>query len=320
MNDSLSVSNTASFKDYLAIARLDHWFKNVFMLPGLFLAMIAYPTAVTLDLVINVVLGVLATCFVASANYVINEWLDAPFDKFHPIKKNRPSVANGLQGKVVYMEYALFAIAGLGLAWTINLPFFLAALLLFVMGIIYNVRPMRSKDRMYVDVLSESINNPIRLALGWFLIVSTVMPPSSMLVAYWMGGAFLMAIKRFSEYRFINDPELAGLYRKSFKSYNEVRLIVSVFFYALTCTFFLGIFLVKNRIELLLSFPLFALLFAWYLKMAFEPNSDVQRPEKLYKHYNFMIFIVFLSAALFALFYFDIEPLHYFLEKTFQID
>ena len=25
-----------------------------------------------------------------SANYVINEWLDAPYDKYHPTKKNRP--------------------------------------------------------------------------------------------------------------------------------------------------------------------------------------------------------------------------------------
>jgi len=27
----------------------------------------------------------------ASSNYVINEMLDAPFDRLHPTKKNRPS-------------------------------------------------------------------------------------------------------------------------------------------------------------------------------------------------------------------------------------
>ena len=30
------------------------------------------------------------TCMIASANYVINEWLDARFDKYHPTKKNAP--------------------------------------------------------------------------------------------------------------------------------------------------------------------------------------------------------------------------------------
>jgi hypothetical protein len=34
-------------------------------------------------------------------------------------------------------------------------------------GIFYNVRPMRTKDRAYLDVISESINNPLRLMIGW---------------------------------------------------------------------------------------------------------------------------------------------------------
>ena len=75
------------------------------------------------------------------------------------------------------------------------------------MGIIYNVRPIRSKDRIYLDVLSESINNPLRLLLGWSAVLAGMLPPSSILMAYWMGGAFLMAVKRYAEYRFINDPE-----------------------------------------------------------------------------------------------------------------
>ena len=318
MNNTISISRKAGWKEYLALARIDHWFKQVFMLPGIFLALIAYPTQFSWPTLLTIVLGVLATSLVASSNYVINEWLDAPFDKFHPVKKNRPSVVANLKKNLVYIEYISIAVIGLGLAALISMPFFLGCLLLFVMGVLYNVKPFRTKDRPYLDVLSESINNPIRLALGWFLIAPEILPPSSMMVAYWMGGAFLMGTKRFAEYRFINDPEQAGLYRRSFKYYNEVRLLISVFFYALTCTFFLGIFLVKNRIELLLSFPLFSLMFAWYLDMAFRPNSTVQRPEKLYKHYKFMIFLVLFGLTLLGLFYFDIPALNYFLQKTFQ--
>jgi 4-hydroxybenzoate polyprenyltransferase len=259
---------------------------------------------------------------VASANYVINEWLDAPFDKYHPVKKNRPSVVSGLEARYVYMEYALLAVVGLSLAFSISVPFFGMAFFLLVMGFLYNVKPFRTKDRMFLDVISESINNPIRLALGWFIIVpaapEVLFPPSSMMVAYWMGGAFLMGAKRFAEYRFINDPEVAGLYRKSFKHYNEINLLVSIFFYALTCTFFLGIFLVKHRIELLVSFPMFAFLFSWYLHLAFRKDSTVQRPEKLYKHDKFMAFLVLFTVSLFVLFYVDIPWLHYFLEQTFE--
>ena len=97
----------------------------------------------------------------------------------------------------------------------------LLAVLLLAMGIFYNARPLRTKDRPYLDVLSEAVNNPLRLLLGWFTLVGSVLPPSSILLAYWMGGAFLMAVKRFTELRGIADREAAGNYRRSFRCCQE---------------------------------------------------------------------------------------------------
>lgn len=308
----------ATFKDYVSIARPDHWFKNVFMLPGMLFAWLYFEIDLTVSLLIKVILGVLATCFIASANYVINEWLDAEFDRHHPVKKNRPSVSKNMDSRFVYLEYFILAVAGLSISYFISWPFFFAELLLLIMGLIYNVKPFRSKDKAYLDVLSESINNPIRLVLGWYLFVPLVFPPLSICVSYWMGGAFLMATKRFSEYRFINDKSVAGLYRKSFQYYNETRLLVSSFFYALTSSFFLGIFLIKNKIELLISFPFFALLFAWYLKIGFDDDSTAQRPEKLYTNKSFMAYVVLFSVLLIALILLDIEPLNWFLTNKFE--
>lgn len=304
-------------KDYIAIARIDHWFKNVFMLPGMLFALVYFEVTFDSQLGLKVVLGILSTCLIASANYVINEWLDAEFDKFHPVKKHRPSVVKELSGKIVYLEYAVLAILGLFIALYLDIFFFLSELLLLIMGIFYNVEPLRTKDKVYMDVLSESVNNPIRFALGWFIFVPHVLPPSSMLVAYWMGGAFLMATKRFAEYRFLDNPEIAGSYRRSFKYYTEQSLLLSLFFYALTSTFFLGIFLIKNRIELLLSFPFFALLFVWYLKIGFRKDSPVQYPEKLYKEKSFMLYLIALCAILLFLLYVDVPWLKFFLEKFF---
>jgi decaprenyl-phosphate phosphoribosyltransferase len=265
-----------------------------------------------------VLVGIISTCLIASANYVINEWLDAEFDQFHPVKKFRPSVTKNLSATFIYLEYFLIASLGLTLAYYISWPFFLVSGLLLVMGILYNVRPVRTKDKPFIDVLSESINNPIRFALGWFIFVPFTIPPTSILVAYWMGGAFLMAVKRFSEYRFINDPQVAGSYRKSFKFYTENSLLISSFFYALTCAFFLGIFLIKNRIELLISFPFFALLFAWYLKIGLQPDSPAQKPEKLYRQKKFRWFVLFLGLLLVSLILVDIPVLHWFLRNNFN--
>ncbi len=307
----------ANLKDYIQIARPDHWFKNIFMVPGMIMAFMYTTVDFSGMLIFQLVAAVFSTCMVASANYVINEWLDQEFDRHHPIKKERPSVIKNLNRKIVYLEYAILAAIGLSVAALLSSSFFMVSLLLLIMGIFYNVRPFRTKERAYLDVLSESVNNPIRFALGWLVIVPTVFPPSSILVAYWMGGAFLMACKRFAEYRFINNKELAGLYRKSFETYTETSLLISIFFYALTSTFFLGIFLIKHRIELLLTFPLFALLFAWYLQITFKPDSSAQRPEKLYKDWKFMIFIALFFIFFMALLFIDIEWLNYFLRNNF---
>jgi decaprenyl-phosphate phosphoribosyltransferase len=299
---------------YIKIARIDHWFKNVFMIPGIVLAMllVGIPFGKVLW---PALIGLLSTCLVASANYVINEFLDAEFDRHHPVKWSRPSAAGNVKPRFVYLEYFLFAAAGLGLASLLTREFLLFSAALLAMGLVYNVRPFRSKDRVYLDVLSESINNPLRFLLGWSAVVSGYLPPSSILMAYWMGGAFLMAVKRYAEYRFIADPQKAGLYRRSFVYYTEQKLLLSSVFYALTSSFFLGIFLIKYRIELMLSFPLFAVLFVWYLAIGMRPHSPTKDPEKFYRERGFMAYVVFLAAAVWLLLVVDIPVLNIFVER-----
>ncbi|WP_181304112.1 UbiA family prenyltransferase [Rufibacter sp. XAAS-G3-1] len=325
-----AVLRPAGFKEYVAIARPDHWFKNIFMLPGMLFAFMVYNTSLDFDLLFRIVVGIVSTCLIASANYTINEYLDAEFDRFHPEKKKRSAVVTVLSPVVVYSEYLALAALGLGLSYFISMQFLALEAFLLFMGIMYNVRPFRTKERVYLDVLSESVNNPIRLALGWFIFVPAALlpaslldpawafiPPSSIILAYWMGGAFLMATKRFAEYRYINNPELAGLYRKSFKKYTENSLLISMFFYAITSAFFLGIFLIKNKVELLISFPFFALLFAWYLGIGLRKDSVVQGPEKLHKETSFMVYVVLFTVLLMALVYIDIPSLNWFLKQSF---
>ena len=44
------------------------------------------------------------------------------------------------------------------------------------MGPVYNVPPIRTKEIPYVDVITESFNNPIRLLLGWFAVTAGRIP------------------------------------------------------------------------------------------------------------------------------------------------
>lgn len=297
----MNQQNTAPIGAYIKIARPDHWVKNVFIMPGLVLALILIRMPDEWgSFIIKLAAGFFATCLIASANYVINEWLDAEFDKYHPTKKNRPVVSQNMKFSLVMAEYAVCIVLGLLLSIAVNIPFLLTELWLLVMGVLYNVKPIRTKDIVYLDVLSESINNMIRLLLGWFIVCEDVYPPSSILVGYWMAGAFLMAVKRYAEYRMINNPSLAGSYRKSFATYTEASLLCSSFFYALCATFLIGIFLLKYRIEYIVAIPVLFLLFCYYLYIAHKPDSAAQKPEKLFREKKLMI-LVGVLVVLFAL-------------------
>ena len=301
---------TASLWPYVQIARVDHWFKNAFMLLGVLLAVFYQPGLLTWNNLIPLSLAVVATCLVASSNYTLNELLDGPGDKLHPVKRHRPVPSGRIRPTWAYVEWLGLAAVGLGLAWSINLPFFASALWLWLMVILYNVPPIRTKEWPYVDVLSESINNPIRLLLGWFALIGDRVPPLSLALSYWMIGAFFMAVKRYAEYRHIDDPVVAASYRRSFAHYTEERLLISILFYATTCALFAGIFIVRYKIELILFVPFAAGLFAYYLRLGMKPNSPTQNPEKLYKERGFVAYLVVSLAVFVLLMFTSIPPLY----------
>jgi 4-hydroxybenzoate polyprenyltransferase len=301
---------TATLGPYIQIARVDHWFKNAFMLLGVLLAVFYEPSLAGVHSLTPLAIAVVATCLVASSNYTLNEWLDGPRDKLHPVKRRRPVPSGRIQAAGAYTQWLVLAAAGLLLAWQINVPFFGSALWLWIMGVLYNVPPVRTKEWAYVDVLSESINNPIRLFLGWFALIDDRVPPLSLVLSYWMIGAFFMAMKRYAEYRHIGDRQVAASYRRSFAHYTEERLLISILFYATTCALFAGIFIVRYKIELILFAPFAAGLFAYYLHLGMKPDSPTQNPEKLYRERGFVAYLVGSLVVFVLLMFTSIPPLY----------
>ena len=297
-------------RPYIQLARIDHWFKNVFMLFGTLLAVFVEPSLFRLEVLPTLLLAFLATCIVASSNYVLNEVLDAPFDRKHPVKKNRPAAAEQIRRSRALAEWLILGAAGIGLGFLVHPYFAASALALWIMGVLYNLPPIRTKEVPYLDVLSEAINNPIRLLLGWFALIQTQFPPVSLIIAYWMAGAFFMAIKRFAEYREIGDPRTARNYRRSFAYYNEDRLLISLFFYVAMGALFTGVFIVHYRLELILVLPLVAGFFAYYLQLGLKENSPVQHPERLHHERGFVAFSV-ASGIVFVLLMFTSIPVLY---------
>ncbi len=298
-----------NLKYYLHIARPGYWIKNVFVLPGILLALFFVPELRETAWWSGALLGVVCACLVASSNYVLNEILDAPSDAHHPDKRLRPIPSGKVKIPVAYAEWLAFAAAGLSLAWTVTPGLFYSCLLLWIMGVIYNTPPVRAKDLPYLDVLCESVNNPIRMAIGWYSAGAVALPTLSGLMAYWMFGAFLMAIKRFAELRHIGDAQTSGAYRNSFRHYNQERLLVSILFYAALFGMFSGVFIARYRTELVLSMPFVAFATACYFRLGFKPDSPTASPERLWRYPSIMVPAAIAFAVCAVLLFIDLPAL-----------
>jgi 4-hydroxybenzoate polyprenyltransferase len=287
------------------------------MAMGVILAFFYRPDLFAWPTVVPLAVAVLAACLVSSSNYVLNELLDSSRDALHPTKRLRPVPSGQVRRGAAYAEWLALGAAGIGLALAINRPFGLSAIALWSMGLVYNVPPIRTKEWPYLDVLSESVNSPIRLLLGWFAVVDDRIPPVSLTLAYWMAGAFFMGAKRLAEYRQIGDARVAAAYRSSFEHYTDEHLIVSLLFYSNAAALFLGVFIVHYHVELVLFVPVAAALAAYYFRLAVQPDSPMQDPERLFRNRRFLAytlvgtttFIVLMFVRVPLLYeWFSIEP------------
>ena len=281
--------------EYLRPLRFDHWIKNLVVPVGSLLALAAhrsYPGAADVGAIL---LAFVVSGLVSSVNYVVNEILDAPFDARHPTKRNRPIPSGRVRVAPLLVLTAAVALLALGVSWWL-LP---AAVLggagaLFVAGLVYNLPPLRFKDWPYLDAVTESLTNPIRIVIGWHAIAAEA-PPVLLLVTVWAFGAFLMTGKRLAELRLLGD--LAARYRPTFRAYSVTGLLGVQLVYALVGLGALARLVVRERPEVLPALPLVAVLLGWALKMTFEPESPLIDPERLYRRPVFLL----VALAVFAL-------------------
>lgn len=291
-------------KAYIKALRLSRWPRSLAIYVGIsaffFLNRDLISSTPVLAVIWKSILAFVLTWAISSANYIINEIVDAPFDAFHPTKHNRPLISGEIK-KIPFLVIGIFlTAASLTTAFLLYCrPFFYSLLALLIAGFIYNIPPLRTKDIPFLDSISESANNPIRFLIGWFVFASSgIFPPVSLLLCWWAFGNFLWVGKRLSEFRSLGDN--AGNYRASLKKYSENSLILGMT--ASTAVFFVSYFLFAWSFKLE-SFYILSPFVIYYIFLFFrkilKEEGVMEEPESLLKRPKWALFTLFLVLAFF---------------------
>jgi 4-hydroxybenzoate polyprenyltransferase len=288
-------------RSYIDALRLERWPRSLAIIPGFVAYLVLTPQLLKesniYDLLGKLVIAFILTLLISTANYIINEIADAPYDAFHPTKKDRPLVKNEINIKILLGLWFLMVFISIIVSILLyKKPFLLMALgaLLFA-GILYNVPPARIKDIPYLDSTLESSNNPIRFLIGWYML-GTVFPPVSLLICWWAFGNFLMVGKRVAEKKFLTQEESSG-YRLSLKRYSLKGLKIfmisnAVIFIASFCVFAVE----WKMTSFLYSIPFILIYLLMFMKKSHQDIEGAEEPEKLLKNPYFAFFTLFLVA------------------------
>jgi 4-hydroxybenzoate polyprenyltransferase len=293
---------------YLEAMRLGRWPRSLAIFSGVasyfFLQRDSISTLPALWILGQCAFAFFLTWGISTANYIINEIADAPFDIHHPTKRNRP-LPRGEIKKTPFLLYGIMlSLLSLSLAYIFfSLPFFFSLLALLIAGFMYNIKPIRTKDIPFLDSISESANNPIRFLIGWFAFSPAhLFPPLSLLMSWWFFGNFLMISKRLSEFRLLKDK--AESYRSSLSKYSIVSLVFGIILSGALFFASYFIFAFSYDLQSFLYFSPFVLvyLFLFFWK-TFKEKEAMEEPERLLMHPKFAIYTIFI-VLLFSLSYF----------------
>ncbi len=160
---------------------------------------------------------------VSSGVYLINDIVDAPRDRQHPFKKNRPIASGDLPVKIALSAAAALLVLGLVGAYLLESYFFFPVLAYFLLQIFYS---FWLRTVIILDALAIALGFILRVFAGaWVLPV----PLSSWLVLSTIGLALLLAFgKRRSERTILATWGVSARTRKTLENYPDTLLDATI--------------------------------------------------------------------------------------------
>jgi len=175
-----STPGRLSLRDISRAVRTRQWAKNALIFAGfVFAGRLRQPLDVVQIEALRVLLAFTCFCALSGAAYLINDWHDLPYDRLHPIKRNRPLAAGRITTRAVFALIVLLlaiAVFGAWLVWRLEpqaWAFPVTAIFYFVLTLSYS---FFLKHEVIVDVLSIAAGFVVRVVAGCVAVPVAISP------------------------------------------------------------------------------------------------------------------------------------------------
>ncbi len=198
--------------ELLRLIRPVHWVKNL----SIFAALVFAGSLTERELFLRVFMAFWAFNFAASATYVFNDILDAPRDRLHPRKKNRPIAKGTVPIPIALMLAMVLGVTALFIATSLSPLFTMILIAYLFLQVAYS---LYLKSLHIIDILIIASGFVIRVYSGAFVIDAHL--SVWFLLCVISAALFLASGKRRAELRNIDEP---GKTRASLSSYSRELL------------------------------------------------------------------------------------------------
>lgn len=177
--------------DLLRLIRPGQWVKNAFVFAGVIFGK-RFDDPATL---VAALAAFAAFCFIASATYVLNDWMDREADRRHPVKRSRPLASGRVSSQAALAAGVICAATGLACAAAAGPEVVVFVSLYGVLNIAYS---LRLKHWVLVDVFCIAAGFMLRIIAGTLGL--GIAPSQWLLLTGMFATLFLGFAKRRAEW------------------------------------------------------------------------------------------------------------------------
>lgn len=281
--------------------RVNQWIKNLVV----FTAIIFSGKLFEPDLFLRTTFAFFVFCMISSTSYILNDVIDYPYDRKHPVKKNRPIAAGKIS--IQHATFLVFLLTAVSLLISLlfSISFFFLAFLFILLHFFYSLYLKRFS---VIDIFTISFSFMMRAFAGE--VVSGYHIPIWLFLTIFFGSLFMAAIKRHAELNVQGSETREALtkYKTNFLDFltytfaTATIIAYSTYTYVeklpQTKTIFSDFFNemfpgFEARKWLMLTVPLVVYGIARYAQLLYE-KEEGERPEKLITQDGPLVATVFL--------------------------